>query len=59
MNPRGRHEDTNAEFGEANLGFLPSILASVDSIEPVAFPEPGRRGGSIRSAGHKLSGTRG
>ncbi len=47
-------------FGEVNLGFLPSVLASVDSIEPVAFPEPGRRErGSIRSAGHKLVGDKG
>ena len=47
-------------FGEANLGFLPSLLASVDVIEPVAFPEPGRRErGSIRSAGHKLVGDKG
>lgn len=47
-------------FGEANLGFLPELLASVDVIEPVAFPEPGRRErGSIRSAGHKLVGDKG
>ena len=47
-------------FGEANLGFLPAILAGVDKVEPAEFPEPGRKErGSIRSAGHKLVGDKG
>ncbi len=48
------------EFGEANLGFLPALLASVDKVEPAVFPEPDRKErGSIRSAGHKLVGDKG
>ena len=47
-------------FGEVNLGFLPGLLASTDPLEPVAFPEPGRKErGGIRSAGHKLVGDKG
>ncbi|MBT7852017.1 MAG: hypothetical protein HN675_01740 [Opitutae bacterium] len=47
-------------FGEANLGFLPALLAGVDKVEIAEFPEPGRKErGSIRSAGHKLIGDKG
>jgi hypothetical protein len=48
------------KFGEDNLRFLPGLLAEVDKVEPVAFPEPPRKErGKIRQVGTQLVGDKG
>ena len=48
------------KFGEDNLRFLPGLLAEVDKVEPMAFPEPPRKErGKIRQVGTQLVGDKG